>query len=468
MNFFDDIDAYGDATAAITEDSEHISYGRVVEAADRIKQQLGGRCLVFIVCRNSIEAVVGYLGCLRARAVPVLLGENIDREFLDSLLERYRPAYIWLPGWRAGEVESCSRSHEYGDYVLLKTSYVIDYALHDDLAMLLTTSGSTGSPKLVRLSYDNINSNTNSIAEYLDIAGTDRPITTLPMAYTFGLSILNSHLLKGCAIILTDKTLMDKGFWELLKVHNATTFGGVPYTFEILRKLRFFSMKLPSLKVITQAGGKLGRELSEEFAIGCEENGIRFIVMYGQAEASPRMSYLPGEDAVAKAGSIGNAIPGGELWLEDDDGGIVRDNDAVGELVYRGENVCIGYAMSRNDLGKGDENKGILKTGDLAKRDADGYYYIVGRQRRFLKLFGNRINLDEVEQILKSAGYDCACTGEDDKMTIFVTNKERHQEIRKYIAERTRINAAGFKIEYIESIPRNDAGKALYRVLDRK
>ena len=468
MNFFDDIDAYGSATAIITEDSEHISYSAVVHAADRLKQQLGGRCLVFVVCRNSIEAVVGYLGCLRAKAVPVLVGENIDKGLLDSLLERYRPEYIWLPKWRAEEVDNYSESHEYGNYVLLKTSYVIDYALHDDLAMLLTTSGSTGSPKLVRLSYNNINSNTSSIAEYLCIAGTDRPITTMPMAYTFGLSILNSHLLKGCAIILTDKTLMEKEFWELLKAHNATTFSGVPYTYEILKKLNFFSMKPPSLKVITQAGGKLSREMSEEFAIGCEENGIRFIVMYGQTEATARMSYLPWENAVSKAGSIGIAIPGGKFWIEDDDGCVVRDSDTVGELVYRGENVCIGYAMSRMDLCKGDENEGILKTGDLAKRDADGCYYIVGRQRRFLKLFGNRINLDEVEQILKSAGYDCACTGEDDKMIIFVTNKERHQEIRKYIAELTKINAAGFTIKYIEAIPRNEVGKALYYVLDRK
>ena len=467
MNFFDDIDAYGDATAVITEDSEYISYGSVVQAADRFRQQLGGRCLVFIVCRNSIEAIIGYLGCLRARAVPILIGENINREFLESLLEQYRPEFIWLPEWRAGQVDNGSGVHEYGDYVLLKTSYDIDYALHDDLAMLLTTSGSTGSPKLVRLSYDNINSNTHSIAEYLKIAGIDRPITTLPMAYSFGLSILNSHLLKGCAIILTDKTLMDKGFWELLKAYKATTFSGVPYTFEMLKKLRFLSMTLPSLKVITQAGGKLGRELSEEFATGCREKGISFIVMYGQAEASPRMTFLPDEHAVAKAGSIGKAIPGGELWLEDDDGCTIEDSDTVGELVYRGANVFIGYAMNRMDLGKGDENNGILKTGDLAKRDADGCYYIVGRQRRFLKLFGNRVNLDEVEQILKSAGYDCACTGVDDKMTIFVTDEEHHQDIRNYIAERTKINAVGFTIKCVETIPRNDAGKALYHVLDR-
>jgi len=467
VNFYDDIDAFGDATAFITESSDHLSYRTVVLEADRLKQQLGGRCLVFIVCRNTVEAIVGYLGCLRAKAVPILIGENIDGEFFNSLLEQYRPEYIWLSGDRTGELKSCSRCHAYGDYVLLKTSFVVDYALHADLAMLMTTSGSTGSPKLVRLTYNNINSNTDSIAEYLSISSSDRPITTLPMAYTFGLSILNSHLLNGCAIILTDMTLMDKGFWELLKAHDATTFSGVPYTFEILKKLRFFTMKLPGLKVITQAGGKLSRELSEEFAIGCKERAISFIVMYGQAEASPRMSYLPGEVAVLKAGSIGRAIPGGEFWIEDDNGRVINDSDSVGELVYRGENVCAGYSMDRMDLGKGDENGGILKTGDLAERDSDGYYYIVGRQRRFLKLFGNRINLDEVEQILKDAGYDCACTGEDDRMTIYVTTRERHREIRKFISERTRINAAGFRIEWIETIPRNDAGKALYRELGK-
>jgi acyl-CoA synthetase (AMP-forming)/AMP-acid ligase II len=466
MDFFDDIDMYGDLTAIITEDSQHISYRTLLHSADALKGQLEKRCLVFGICDNSAASVIGYIGFLRAKAVPVLISDNINHDFFNGLLETYKPEYVWTPQYKAETMKNCSLVYRYGNYVLLKTPYNIKYVLHDDLALLLTTSGSTGSPKLVRLSYKNITSNANSIAEYLGITQVDRPIASLPMSYSYALSIINSHFLRGCAIILTNKTLMNRGFWELLKVSNATTFGGVPYTYEMLKKLRFFMMKLPSLKVLTQAGGKLGRELSEEFAISCEQKGIRFFVMYGQAEASPRMSYLPCEYAIAKAGSIGIAIPGGAFWLEDDNGCVIKDNDTVGELVYKGENVCMGYAITCADLCNGDENEGILRTGDMAKRDGDGFYYIVGRKRRFLKLFGNRINLDEVEQLLKSAGYDCACTGEDDKLKIFVTNKENHEKIKNYVAERTSINRSGFEIKYIETIPRNESGKALYYALE--
>ena len=469
MCFFAGLEAYGDATAIITEDSEQLSYRYVVDAADRLGRAIGRRSLIVIACRNSPESVIGYLGALRCGAVPLLVGENIDQEFLESLLDAYRPEFIWLPRERASDLGSAaSPGHEHGDFVLLETEHMVDYALHDDLALLLSTSGSTGSPKLVRLSYRNLDSNTRSIAQYLSITNQDRPITTMPMEYSFGLSIINSHLLKGCAIILSDRTLMDKGFWELLKAQGATTFSGVPYTFEMLKKLRFVSMALPSLKVLTQAGGKLSRELSEEFGIACEGKRIRFFVMYGQAEASPRMSFLPSEHAVTKAGSIGIAIPGGELWLEDEEGKVVTDVDTVGELVYRGDNVCLGYALDWSDLGGGDLNGGVLRTGDMAKRDGDGCYYIVGRKKRFLKLFGNRVNLVEMEEMLRSAGYDCACAGEDDRMRIFVTSNDNHSAIKRYIAERTKINPAGFVLEYVEEIPRNAAGKVLYHALVRK
>lgn len=465
MNFYDDIDRYGDSTAIINENSEHITYSTLLCAADALKEQIKKRCLVFNVCENSTESVIGYIGFLRARIVPVLISDKINPDLFNDLMQTYKPQYIWLPKYKTDIVENHSIVYSHGNYVLLKISLCIDYALDDDLALLMTTSGSTGSPKLVRQSYKNITSNANSIAEYLGITQTDRPISTLPMSYTYGLSIINSHLLRGCAIILTDKTLMEKVFWQALKENNATTFGGVPYIYEMLKRLRFSRMELPSLKTITQAGGKLSTELSEEFAIICEQKGIRFFVMYGQAEATARMSYLPSEYARVKAGSIGIAIPGGEFYLEDVDGNVIEDNDTVGEMIYKGDNVTMGYALSYRDLCNGDENVGLLKTGDIARRDNDGFYYIVGRKKRFLKIFGNRINLDEVELLLKRYNYECACTGEDDKLKIFITDKESQENLKAVFTELTGINRAGFKVIYIETIPRNEAGKILYSAL---
>ena len=465
MDFYNDIDVYGSTTAIISESSEYFTYAELLKVADALKSQFTKKCLVFSVCENSLESVAGYIGFLRARIVPVLINGSINRELFDNLLRTYKPEYIWLQSEKAKAANWGREVYQYGNYVLLKTGYVIDYTLHEDLALLLTTSGSTGSPMLVRQSYKNINNNANAIAQYLGITQTDRPITTLLMSYTYGLSIINSHLLKGCAIILTSKTLMDKIFWEHLKTHEATTFGGVPYVYEMLKKLRFSRMELPSLKILTQAGGKLSPYLSLEFATICEQKGIRFFVMYGQTEATARMSYLPSEYAISKAGSMGIAIPGGEFWLEDDNGNVIPDSDTVGELVYKGDDVTMGYAASCKDLCKGDENGGVLKTGDMAKRDADDFFYIVGRKKRFLKLFGNRVNLDEVEQLIKGLGYNCVCSGEDDHLRIYTGDKENHATIKSFVTERTGIHSSAFEVIYIENIPRNEAGKILYSTL---
>ena len=465
MSFYDQLEHYGANTAILTEGGEHTSYAALAEASDRLTEHVASRRVGFLLCENQLESVVGYLGFLRRRAVPVLINSSMDAALYAELFKAYRPAYVYLPAERGADMPGCRLLATCGGYRLFETACEQNYQVHDDLGLLLTTSGSTGSPKLVRLSYRNIDSNAGAIAEYLGISSADRPMTTMPMSYTFGLSIINSHLLRGASLVLTDATLMDKRFWQTLKEQQVTTFSGVPYIFEMLKKLRFARMDLPSLKYLTQAGGKLNPELSAEFAEVCEAKSIAFIVMYGQTEATARMSYLPREYARSKAGSIGIAIPGGRFWLTDDSGKVIEDAETVGELWYQGDNVSLGYATNCADLNKGDENKGILQTGDMAKRDSDGFYYIVGRKNRFLKLFGNRVNLDEVEHLLRDAGYDCACAGVDDKLTIYVTQKDSQAQILKMISERTGINPHGFVIAYIDKIPRNEAGKITYTAL---
>jgi acyl-coenzyme A synthetase/AMP-(fatty) acid ligase len=466
MNFYDDIELYGDSVAIVTEDKENISYKHLVSCADVFKKIITQRCLVFSFSENTEESVIGYIGFLRARVVPFLLSNNIKPDLLKNLVHLYKPSYIWVPKNNAAIIENGTEVHTYKNYVLIKTSAIVDYSIHEDLALLLTTSGSTGSPKLVRQSYKNIISNACAIAEYLNISPNDRPITTLPMSYTFGLSIINSHFLKGSSILLTNKALVDKKFWELLLNNKVTSFSGVPYIFEMLKRLGFSKMNLPDVKKITQAGGKLTPALCEEYAKICEQKRIEFIVMYGQTEATARMSYLPSKYAVSKAGSIGIAIPGGEFWLEDEDCHIIQEINTTGELIYKGDNVTMGYAESCYDLAKGDENGGILKTGDLAQRDADGFYYIVGRNKRFLKLFGNRVNINEIEQLLNDKGFNCVCAGVDNNLKIYLTDKEKLTEAKAFIAEITGINPAGFSVSYIEEIPRNENGKIIYSLLD--
>ncbi len=463
MPFFNTLENYNTKIALITDDGTKVSYQALINKADLIAGIINRHCLIFCVCSNNVESVTGYIGFMRACIVPILINPDIDKELYSKLEQTYQPVYIWAPiDFASGETV-----YSYNNYSLVKTNYSTKHDLHPELALLLTTSGSTGSPKLVRQSYKNIDSNTVSIIEYLKITDNDRAITTLPLSYTYGLSILHTHLAAGASVILTDASLMNKLFWSLLKEENATTFGGVPYTYEMLNKLRFSRMNLPSLSYLTQAGGKLSKELSLEFAETCKGKGIRFIVMYGQSEATARMSYLPWEYAVSKAGSMGIAIPHGKFNLLDVDGNEITAPHVMGELEYEGDNVTLGYAESIEDLRKGDERHGVLQTGDMAEKDDDGFYYIVGRKKRFLKIYGNRVNLDEVEGLLKSNGYDCAVGGMDDHMKIFVTDEKKLEEVRHFVSVKTGLHPSAFSSIYLEKIPRNEAGKVLYGELDK-
>ena len=337
--------------------------------------------------------------------------------------------------------------------------------MHRDLALLLPTSGSTGSPKIVKLSRKNLESNAKSIAEYLSIEVDERPITVLPMHYSYGLSIINSHIIKGAKILLTEKSLVEKSFWNFLIKYKATTLSGIPYTFELLDKLGFYEMKLPFLKTLTQAGGKLDKDLSLKFAKFCKKSNRKFIVMYGQTEASPRMSYLPHEYSIIKNGSIGVPIPGGNFFLINSDGKKFNEIEKIGELVYKGPNVSMGYANKLEDLKDHDQNRGILFTGDLAKKDADNFYFIVGRKKRFIKLFGNRINLDEVQLLIKSKFGENAIIGSDNTLIIFLTKGKNEAEAIRFISKILGINKIAIKINLINKIPKNLSGKIDYNAL---
>lgn len=462
------LDNFKNNTAVITENGEKISYAQLSALCHDLVKNISGRCLVFNLCSNEIGSMVGYVGFINNHIVPLMLDSNIDEEILNNLLSLYKPDYIWLPSEKA-ETFDFKKVYSKSNYTLLKTPYSHEFELNDDLALLLTTSGSTGSPKLVRQSYDNIRANTESIVEYLELDQTERPITTLPMNYTYGLSIINTHLYVGASIILTSKTLMQKEFWQQFKEYEATSFGGVPYTYEMLDKLRFFRMELPSLSTMTQAGGKLSPELHKKFAEYAITKGKKFVVMYGQTEATARMSYLPHHKSLEKYGSMGIAIPGGKFYLIDIEEKEVKTPHTVGELVYEGANVTLGYAECGEDLCSGDERCKKLITGDMAKFDEDGFYYIVGRKKRFLKIFGNRVNLDETERLIKSGLCicECACAGVDDSMYVFVTEETKKEEIIKFISHKTGLNPSAFKCKCIEKIPQNEAGKTLYVELEK-
>lgn len=434
---------YGDRTAVITDKGERLTYAEL-DAMTRIDVPRG---LVFCLCSNTLQSFVGYLTCLQSNLPVVMLDGSKPKEVIDALVEAYNPEYIW-----DGELKPTGLKGE---------------SVSEELAMCLTTSGSTGSPKFVRLSAQNILSNAESIAEYLHIDENERPVTTLPMYYSYGLSVINSHLIKGATILLTDGTYAQREFWNFMREQKATSMAGVPYTYEILKRLRFFRMELPDLKVMTQAGGKLNKDIAKEYIEFAAEKGKKFYVMYGQTEATARMSYLPWASALEKYASIGVAIPGGKFSIIDTEGKEITEPEKDGELIYEGKNVSLGYAECRADLAKGDENKGVLKTGDVARRDADGFYYITGRLKRFVKIWGNRCNLDATEQLVKSITTNCACAGVDDKITVFVTEDGLSEQIISLLSEKTGLNSRAFEVRVISSIPKNDSGKVQYASLQQ-
>ena len=459
---------YADNLAVIDDRGQQTTYAQLENYGKALVKNISSRCLVFCLCENTLGSLVGYTAFLNHHIIPLMLDAHLDKELLAHFIAEYKPDYIWLPTSQIEEVEGKEVFSEC-DYSLIKTEYHHFYPLYEELALLLTTSGSTGSPKFVRQTYKNIESNTKSIVEYLHLTAEERPITVLPMNYTFGLSVINTHLEVGATLLLTDKTIMQRDFWDFMNAHEATSFSGVPYTYEMLNKLMFFRRQLPYLKTMTQAGGKLQPELHKKFAEWAVQQGKNFVVMYGSAEATARMGYLPPEISLEKWGCMGKAIPGGKFMLIDAEGKEINATEMVGELVYEGDNVTLGYALCGEDLAKGDENHGHLSTGDMAKVDKDGIYTVVGRKKRFLKIFGNRVGLDETERLIKSYfdGMECACAGVDDEMHVYITEADKCSTIRSFLAEKTKLNPTAFHVQCVNCIPKNSSGKTLYQELEK-
>ncbi len=455
------LERFSEATALLPDNGAALSYGELFARVGRLAKQFSAdRELLFILCGQNSETVTGYLAALRANQATALLDGDLDPAVLEHLVQKYCPEWIFEP--LAPEMEYLYRL---GNYGLRRTSHCggENTAIHPDLALLLSTSGTTGSPKMVRLSKNNLHANAASIVQYLGITGRDRAITTLPLHYSYGLSILNSHLAAGAGIVLTDSSIMTRSFWELFKNHQVSSLAGVPYHYEMLLRLRFFDMDLPHLKTLTQAGGRLKPDLVRRFADHARQSDRRFFVMYGQTEAGPRISFVPPELVAAHPDAIGIAIPGGRLWLEDENGKVIDQENREGELVYQGPNVMMGYARCREDLAAGDELGGILHTGDLALRSSNGLYAITGRRKRIIKLFGNRINLDEVEQLLQHQGFDAVCGGRDNSLLVLLTDKGMEAAAKKSLVTALGVHHSAISVQTVSGFQRTGSGKIDYQ-----
>ena len=455
-----------DRLAALDESGQSLFYGDLVQISTQLAALVPAKKVALVLVRNTLGCVAAIAALIKQGVVPLLLDASATQAKISLYINCYEPDVLVLPTGMQAQYPSNSCLLNLLDYALLASgNHGSRCTPHPDLALLLCTSGSTGSPKLVRQSRENLLSNAEAIASFLKIGFGDRPVINLPLHYTYGFSVLSSHLQVGSTLLVTERSIMDKAFWTFLAEAGATSLAGVPYTYQMLKRLGFLQMNPGALRTLTQAGGKLSDSLIREFAEYAASNSIDFYVMYGQTEATARMSYVPAEQAFEKAGSIGVAIPGGELFLFDPEGGEITDAFIQGELGFRGPNVTMGYAEHRADLTKGDESKGSLRTGDLALRDADGYYYITGRLSRMTKLFGKRVNLDDLEQICLGLVAEVACTGLEDRVTVWITDDQHHAELPSLLAERTAIHPSAYQVRVIGSLPRTPAGKTDYQFL---
>ncbi|WP_326965498.1 AMP-binding protein [Arthrobacter sp. CG_A4] len=440
VSFAAELASYGDRPAILTE-SLSLSYRELADRVDAFALRLGtGRRLVALTAANDVDSLVAYLAALAAGHPLILLPEDKPAA-LESLVTAYDPDVL---------VRSVN-----GQTVLEERRPGTRHALHPDLALLLSTSGSTGSPKLVRLSHANLQSNAESIAQYLRIGTDDTAATTLPMSYCYGLSVINSHLLRGAGLVLTGLSVVDPCFWDLFRRAGATSFAAVPYTFDLLERVGFAEMDLPGLRYVTQAGGRLAPDAVRRFAeLGCRR-GWDLFVMYGATEATARMAYLPPELAAEVPGAIGVAVPGGSFRIDPVPG------LEHGELVYTGPNVMLGYAESPEDLGKG-RTIGELRTGDLARKHPAGVFEVVGRRSRFVKIVGLRVDLGQVERFLADLGVDAASAGTDDGLVVAVEGGHDPHLLAKVLAQGVGLPRAALEVHAVEHLPRLATGKLDY------
>jgi acyl-CoA synthetase (AMP-forming)/AMP-acid ligase II len=451
----------------IFENGKWLSYRELTSQVRLIAALLPRRkALAFCFCGINSATVFNYLACLEAGHAVALLDAGLNATAKSDLIARYKPELL---------LSSRELETDFGDYgrlphqcgssrVWVRNSFGDEP--HKDLALLLPTSGSTGSPKFVRLSLRNIISNADSIRAALAITANDRAMASLPFNYSYGLSVLNSHLRSGAALALTTEGLMASGFWDVCRQAECTSMAGVPYSYQVIKRLGLEMLNVSSINTMTQAGGKLAPELISEFHTLMQRRGGRFFVMYGQTEATARMAILPFDALPAKLGSAGLPIPGGSFTIETAPGEIATDPEIKGELVYRGANVMMGYATGRADLALGDGLNGELHTGDLCQLDADGFLYVCGRMNRDAKVAGFRINLDEVEAILKNNGPTAAIAGSN-KILIYCEYGDvaYHASLRSYLASRLNLNIHAFEFRRVGSLPLKTNGKIDYASL---
>lgn len=409
--------------------------------------------LAFLYLDNSLDAIRVFFNFFKSNHTIALLSPKVNESYKENLEKLYCPFYIF------DSTRKCIHNYATHGFInelnVFKANFQSNYAISKRIKLLLSTSGTTGSPKFVKLSEENLIQNALSIIDYLPIKHNDVTPINLPLFYSYGLSVFTTNCIAGGKIVCTNKDFLMKDFWDDLNLYQYTSLAGVPFAYEMLLRIGFTRKKYPSLRYMTQAGGKLNEKTIKVFTEYCNQENILFFIMYGQTEATARMAFLPPEYLNVKFGSIGKPIKNGSFSLD----------PLTEELCYKGPNVFGGYANTADELATYDDIE-VLKTGDIAKLDEDGFYYITGRLKRIVKIFGYRVNLDEIESMLKNqfTGTTFVCIGLDDSKIFIGINDEQVElnAVSEFVASAMKIHPSVILVDILKEIPLTENGKIDY------
>ena len=462
MKLFKKFENFKKKIALISETTKPITYGDLIKITNNLKKNIPERSLIFLISGNNIASIISYIFSIRNNSVIMLIDINVPKKEITNLIEKYEPNYFIAPKSLVKKNKNFKYIKDLYNYSILETSFKKKIRLNENLSVLLPTSGSMGSPKFVKLSRQNLKSNTDAIIKYLKIKSKDRSITNMPFGYSYMLSIINTFLESGASIYITNQHVLSNKFWREYKNNKITSINGVPYFYEILIKFGLNKVYTRYLKTITQAGGKPSNNILSKLSNFSEKKRINVFFMYGQTEASPRMAFLNLKKSKNKLGSIGKAISKSKIWLDGDDNEEIKEPFKEGEIIFKGKNVFMGYSHNQKDLITDDLNNGILRTGDIGYFDKDRYFFITGRKNRLAKIVGNRLNLDEIEQRMRKISYEVACLEIKEKIYIFFEKNYNSKKILIKISEITNQNMINFHCLKIKKFPLTNSKKINY------
>lgn len=450
-------------TPALVDDGreQFVSHGQLLAMVDATAVRIGGgKKLVFLAAETRVEAVAAWLACWKVGSAVALVSPNLPAELRAPVIDAYRPDLLIGPeGWG----DTGGYAAESGDPWMWRRSETSPEPIHPELGLILFTSGTTGSPKGVRLRTSSVAHNTGAIMKSLDLGPDDRVLAHLALNYSYGMSVVNTHLSAGGAVILTKHSLASPAIWKRAAAFGATTMPSVPAQMALLDRLKIEPARFcPSLTGLTQAGGKVDAAILAAFAAQMQEKGGRLHVMYGQTEASPRMACQEITNGGDPA-SAGRVLDGGVFEIVDEHGQPTAQGN-TGLVRYHGPNVMMGYAESRTDLGMDDECGGVLDTGDVGYLGPTGLLYIVGRSKRFAKIGGIRCNLDELERAADQVSSPSAVLPLADSVVVFWTPGaiDNPRRAAAELARALGFPTTGLEGRLIEAIPLLDSGKTNY------